>query len=368
MNPEKPSDADRDETVEIRLLGQFAISDPKGTPIDLPTQKARALLAMIVLAGNRGVDRAVAAANLWSRGSPAQARTNLRQTLASIRKSLAGHDIIDGTAATLRIRDRAFTTDIAAFAGPDHDAILRYLKNLGPLLDGIDLDEPGFSDWLTQERASLQRQVTTALFECSEKLIADAQPGAAQVINQKLIALDEYDETFIGNDRTKKPHGEKKGRGYAHKHKMPTLVDRGTGRAKSIIVDALKASTLVSILRENIAKKAVVYTDEAGQYRNLKGEFADHDFTRHGQGEYVRGEVYTNTVEGFYSVFKRGMKGVYQHCAKKHLHRYAAEFDFRYNNRIANGVDDRSRAVLALIGSNGKRLKYQGSDSFVSRA
>ncbi len=65
-----------------------------------------------------------------------------------------------------------------------------------------------------------------------------------------------------------------------------------------------------------------------------------HGFTRHGQGEYVVGDVHTNTVEGFYSVFKRGMKGVYQHCAEKHLHRYVAEFDFRYNNRVRLGVDD----------------------------
>ncbi|MFO6462821.1 IS1595 family transposase [Jannaschia sp. KMU-145] len=171
----------------------------------------------------------------------------------------------------------------------------------------------------------------------------------------------EVDETFIGNDRTKKPHGEKKGRGFHHKHKMLTLVDRTTGRAKSIIVDDLKATTLVPILRENISREAVVYTDEAGQYRNLKREFADHDFTRHGQGEYGRGEVHTNTVEGFYSIFKRGMKGVYQHCGKQHLHRYAAEFDFRYSNRVANGVDDTERAGLALSAAVGKRLKYEGT-------
>lgn len=169
----------------------------------------------------------------------------------------------------------------------------------------------------------------------------------------------EVDETFIGNDRTIKPHGVKRGRGYAHKHKMLTLVDRNTGRAKSIIVDDLKASTLVPILRENIAKEAVVYTDEAGQYRNLKAEFADHDFTRHGQGEYVRGGVHTNTVEGFYSIFKRGMKGVYQHCGKQHLHRYAAEFDFRYNHRAAHGVEDAERGALALQGAVGKRLTYR---------
>jgi len=172
----------------------------------------------------------------------------------------------------------------------------------------------------------------------------------------------EVDETFFGNDRTKKPHGEKKGRGYAHKHKILTLVDRDTKQAKSIIVDDLKKSTLIPILRENIAKEAVVYTDEAGQYQRLADDFAGHDFTRHGAGEYGRGEVHTNTVEGFYSIFKRGMKGVYQHCGKQHLHRYAAEFDFRYNYRSANGVEDAERGALALSGAAGKRLTYRRPD------
>lgn len=171
----------------------------------------------------------------------------------------------------------------------------------------------------------------------------------------------EVDETFIGNDRTVKPHGSKKGRGYAHKHKVLTLVDRNTGRAKSMVVDDLKTKTLLPILKENIAKEAVIYTDEAGQYRNLSVDFAGHDFTRHGAGEYVRGDVHTNTIEGYFSIFKRGMKGVYQHCSKKHLHRYAAEFEFRYNNRAANGVDDLERASQALSGVVGKRILYRDS-------
>ena len=168
----------------------------------------------------------------------------------------------------------------------------------------------------------------------------------------------EVDETFIGHDRTVKPKHSKKGRGYAHKHKVLALVDRNTGRAKSMVVDDLKAKTLVPILKENIAKEATVYTDEAGQYINLSREFSRHEFVRHGMGEWGRGPVHTNTIEGYFSIFKRGMKGVYQHCAKKHLHRYAAEFEFRYNNRVANGVDDHGRAILALQGAAGKRLKY----------
>ena len=168
----------------------------------------------------------------------------------------------------------------------------------------------------------------------------------------------EVDETFIGHDREVKPKHSKKGRGYAHKHKVLALVDRETGRAKSMVVDDLKAKTLVPILKENIAKEATVYTDEAGQYRYLDRDFADHAFVRHGLGEWGRGPVHTNTIEGYFSIFKRGMKGVYQHCSKKHLHRYAAEFEFRYNNRVANGVDDGRRAAVALEGAKGKRLTY----------
>lgn len=168
----------------------------------------------------------------------------------------------------------------------------------------------------------------------------------------------EVDEMFIGHDKTVKPKGQKKGRGFAHKHKVLALVDRDTGHAKSMVVDDLKAKTLVPILKENIAKEATVYTDEAGQYRYLDRDFADHAYARHGLGEWGRGPIHTNTIEGYFSIFKRGMKGVYQHCAKKHLHRYTAEFEFRYNNRVANGVDDHRRFAIVLEGVIGKRLTY----------
>lgn len=84
-----------------------------------------------------------------------------------------------------------------------------------------------------------------------------------------------------------------------------------------------------------------------------------HGSVNHGEREYVRGKVHTNTVEGFYSIFKRGMKGVYQHCAEHHLHRYLAEFDFRYSHRTAMGVDDVVRSLVALKGFKGRRLTYR---------
>lgn len=168
----------------------------------------------------------------------------------------------------------------------------------------------------------------------------------------------EVDETFIGNDRTIKPKGEKKGRGYHHKHKVLALVDRESGRARSMVVDDLKASTLAPIVRENVAREARLMTDEAGYYTLVGREFAEHGVVNHNAGEYGRGDIHTNTIEGFFSVFKRGMKGVYQHCAEQHLHRYLAEFDFRYNHRIVLGIDDTLRTAAALTGIVGKRLTY----------
>jgi len=174
----------------------------------------------------------------------------------------------------------------------------------------------------------------------------------------------EVDETFIGVDRTIKPKGDKRGRGYHHKHKVLSLVDRATGKVRSMVVDDLKAKTLAPILRENIAREAHLMTDEAIYYTKVGREFAAHGVVRHQAGEYGRGEITTNTVEGYFSIFKRGMKGVYQHCAKRHLHRYVAEFEFRYNNRSAMGVEDNERMRAALAGAKGKRLTYQQPDSF----
>jgi transposase-like protein len=167
----------------------------------------------------------------------------------------------------------------------------------------------------------------------------------------------EIDETFIGN-KYKRPEGA---RGYAHKNAVMTLVQRG-GSSRSFHVDGTSAAHLLPIIKANVLPGTAVMTDEAGQYAHLAKHFASHGFTRHGQGEYVVGDVHANTVEGFYSVFKRGMKGVYQHCAAKHLHRYVAEFDFRYNNRVRLGVDDEQRTENALRGVVGKRLTYRRSN------
>jgi transposase-like protein len=163
----------------------------------------------------------------------------------------------------------------------------------------------------------------------------------------------EMDETFMGQEP-----GVKMGKGgVRHKMKVVTLVDRETGRARSMVVDKLNINVVTGIAVENIAREAYLMTDDAGFYKKMRYTFT-HGYTRHSQGEYVDGVIHTNTVEGYFSIFKRGMKGVYQHCAKKHLHRYLAEFDFRYSNREAVGFNDTDRSVQALKGICGKRLTY----------
>lgn len=161
----------------------------------------------------------------------------------------------------------------------------------------------------------------------------------------------EIDETFIGRK------GKVSKGGSAHKHAVLTLVDR-KGEARSFHIDEATRANIMPIVRDNLDVEAKVITDDASYYRNLDKEYM-HAFVNHSAKEWGRGEIHTNTVEGFYSVFKRGMKGVYQHCSEKHLHRYLAEFDFRYSNRVKLGVDDVDRATRAIKGAPGKRLKYR---------
>lgn len=170
----------------------------------------------------------------------------------------------------------------------------------------------------------------------------------------------EVDETYIGVEP-----GEPIQKGGNHKMKVLSLVDRSTGQAKSFVLDYVTAKAVGEIVAANLSSEAILMTDEARHYVKLGEQFRGHGHTNHAAGEYVsrfNPLVHTNTVEGFFSIFKRGMRGVYQHCSKKHLHRYLAEFDFRYSNRSAVGVEDTQRAVIALQGVVGKRLTYRRPD------
>ena len=167
----------------------------------------------------------------------------------------------------------------------------------------------------------------------------------------------EVDETYIGK---KKGVAKAKG-GFAHKLGVLALVDRESGTMRSFALDRCNIANVVPVVVANIAREARLMTDESRIYTMIGREFAEHGTTNHGVGQYVDyadRTIHTNTVEGAFSIFKRGMKGVYQHCGEQHLHRYLAEFEFRYNHRAANGTDDRARANLALAGIVGKRLTY----------
>jgi transposase-like protein len=169
----------------------------------------------------------------------------------------------------------------------------------------------------------------------------------------------ESDETFIGKkDGVVKP---KNARGYAHKQAALSLVERG-GDVRSFRIDKADSANIKPIVDANLSKESRLMTDQASYYIALGKEFAGHESVDHSKEEWVRGDCYTNTLEGYFSIFKRGMKGVYQHCAERHLHRYLAEFDFRYNNRIARGVDDEARAAKMVKGAAGKRLTYRTPD------
>jgi transposase-like protein len=165
----------------------------------------------------------------------------------------------------------------------------------------------------------------------------------------------EADETYIGKMAGFEGERIKTG---AMKNMVVTLVERG-GSARSFHTDGHSVGTIVPIVRENIARESRLMTDQALHYKAVGKEFAEHGSVNHSQYQWKSGDWHTNTVEGFYSIFKRGMKGVYQQCKEKHLHRYLAEFDFRYSNRVALGVDDEARTSRALKGITGKRLTYR---------
>ena len=164
----------------------------------------------------------------------------------------------------------------------------------------------------------------------------------------------EVDETYIG-----RLTGLPKGRGGSqNKNVVLTMVERG-GSARSFHVAGNRRFDVEGVMQVNIDKSSALMTDEAHWYKAVGREFASHDAVKHREEEYVRGTAHTNTVEGFYSIFKRGMKGIYQHCSEKHLHRYLAEFDFRYSNRVATGVNDEARTSRMVSGIVGKRLTYK---------
>ncbi len=175
----------------------------------------------------------------------------------------------------------------------------------------------------------------------------------------------EVDEVYLGpkerfrKGAEKKPDKRGRMRGYAPKEKIVTLVERGSGIVRSFHVPDVTADTLRPILWHQLGRETTLMTDEASVYKPLAAGFDKHETVHHGIGEYVRGGVHTNTVEGYFSILRRGLGGVYQHCGSQHLKRYVGEFDFRYTHRK---ITDAERTVECLRGIEGKRLLYEEAD------
>ena len=184
----------------------------------------------------------------------------------------------------------------------------------------------------------------------------------------------EADETYIGRTDVDYLSPQRKGQPRLKRKKLPKrtvvgLVERG-GKVRTFHIQHATASAVRDILVRNVDRASELHTDSSRLYTRTGEEFASHKTTNHAAGEYARREgdivVHSNTIEGVFSVFKRGMIGVYQHCGEAHLHRYLPEFDFRYNRRAALKVSDGERAEMLLEAIRGKRLTYRriGEASF----
>jgi transposase-like protein len=174
---------------------------------------------------------------------------------------------------------------------------------------------------------------------------------------EKMGGIVEADETYVGGKRRQ---GSWKKSGFAggpaaHMAPVVALVERG-GRVRSFHMKRVTSENLLEVLTDNIEASARLMTDEYSGYRSMHKTFASHETVNHKEKEYARGDVTTNTVEGFFGLLKRGVNGVYHHLGPHHLHRYLAEFDFRYN---ARKVSDGDRTDFAISGVVGKRLKYR---------
>jgi len=173
----------------------------------------------------------------------------------------------------------------------------------------------------------------------------------------------EADTTYVGGKEKNKHRNKRDGGniGGMGKQIVHSLVERN-GEARSHHIANISGKTLRPLVVTHVSRKSTLMTDTAGGYMGVGKEFVRHEMVDHGDGEYVRGDAHSNTVESYFATLKRGINGVYHHVSEAHLKRYLAEFDFRYNNRAKLSVTDGERAAKALVGIEGKRLTYRPTD------
>jgi transposase-like protein len=179
----------------------------------------------------------------------------------------------------------------------------------------------------------------------NDDLFSPSLGGAGKII--------EADETYVGRRK-----GTKAYKGPGAKNVVLALVERD-GEVRAFHIPNVRGETLRAVLARHVDRASHFRTDESSIYTMIGWNFASHETVKHTADEYVRGDAHTNTIEGYFSILKRGIDGVYQHVSEEHLHRYLAEFDFRYTNRVAQGVDDEMRAARIVMGAKGKRLTYR---------
>jgi transposase-like protein len=194
----------------------------------------------------------------------------------------------------------------------------------------------------------------TAWFMCHRLREAMKDNGAPLGGEGKTV---EVDETYIGGSKTNRAFSEP-----APKKAVVALVERD-GRARSFHVAGVNHNNLRPILYTQVDRASHLRSDGAHMYKDMRFQFRSHAYVDHRYNEYARGDVHSNTAENFFSILKRGVVGTYHHWSKCHLHRYLAEFDFRYNTK---DISDRERADLSLIGSFGKRLTYRRTASLAA--
>jgi transposase-like protein len=213
----------------------------------------------------------------------------------------------------------------------------------------MNSSKKGFST--RQIQRTLGGSMKTAWFlghrvrECMKELGIEPMGGEGQFI--------EADETFVGRKASSRAYEPP-----AKKQAILALVQRGGG-VRSFHVPNVTAANIRPIIAKHVHTDSSFQTDESNVYGAYWNNFADRGVVNHSQKEYVLGTDYTNTVEGYFSILKRGIYGIYQHVSEAHLHRYLAEFDFRYSHRVRLGINDTQRADLALLGAKGKRLTYE---------